>query len=228
MSTFRNPVGPQSPATYWRRRLMVVLGLVAVIVVVVLIVVRPGSDAADAKSGSSSSDQGSVGGAADGGDAVAAGDDETDAAASADAEQPATPIDPKACKPGVITIEAVTDKVTYAAGEKPLISMKVTNTGGAECDLAVGTDIQEFRITSGSEQYWSSLDCQATAAPQTVTIAPGDEGAMSTTPIPWDRTRSDPATCDGDRPAVPAGGASYHLTVQLGELQSASKQILVY
>ncbi len=42
MSTIRNPVGPQSPSVYWRRRLVVLLGLIAVIVVIVLIVVRPG------------------------------------------------------------------------------------------------------------------------------------------------------------------------------------------
>lgn len=43
MSTLRNPVGPQPPSVYWRRRIMVLLGLIAVIVVVVLIVVRPGA-----------------------------------------------------------------------------------------------------------------------------------------------------------------------------------------
>ena len=38
MSTIRNPVGPQPPSVYWRRRLVALLALVAVIVVIVLIV----------------------------------------------------------------------------------------------------------------------------------------------------------------------------------------------
>jgi hypothetical protein len=50
-----------------------------------------------------------------------------------------------------------------------------------------------------------------------VALEPGV--AQSTTPIPWDRTRSDPATCTTDRPAVTAGGASYHLKVSLGTLK---------
>src|ERR1700712_5086001 len=42
MSTIRNPVGPQPKNIYWRRRLLVLLGVLAVIVIIILIVVRPG------------------------------------------------------------------------------------------------------------------------------------------------------------------------------------------
>ena len=45
---------------------------------------------------------------------------------------------------------------------------------------------------------------------------------QSTTPIPWDRTRSATETCQGDRPPVTAGGASYHLTVLVGDIKSAT------
>ena len=37
MSTFKHPVGPQPSKVYWRRRLLVGLGILAVIVVIVLI-----------------------------------------------------------------------------------------------------------------------------------------------------------------------------------------------
>jgi hypothetical protein len=43
MSTIRNPVGPQPGNVYWRRRLLVLLGVLAVIVIIILIAVRPGS-----------------------------------------------------------------------------------------------------------------------------------------------------------------------------------------
>ena len=43
MSTIKHPVGPQSSKVYWRRRLVVGLGLLAVLVIILLIIVRPGS-----------------------------------------------------------------------------------------------------------------------------------------------------------------------------------------
>jgi hypothetical protein len=42
MSTIRNPVGPQPKNIYWRRRLLVLIGVLAVIVIIILIVARPG------------------------------------------------------------------------------------------------------------------------------------------------------------------------------------------
>ena len=52
----------------------------------------------------------------------------------------------------------------------------------------------------------------------TITLQPGAE--RSTTAITWDRTRSSPDTCGGDRPNMPGGGASYHLSVKLGPFES--------
>ena len=53
--------------------------------------------------------------------------------------------------------------------------------------------------------------------------------ALATTPFAWDRTRSDPATCDAtDRPQVTAAGASYHLDVTINGVASAeTKQFLL-
>jgi hypothetical protein len=42
MSTIRNPVGPQPSKVYWRRRLLVLVGVLVVILIIVLIVARPG------------------------------------------------------------------------------------------------------------------------------------------------------------------------------------------
>jgi hypothetical protein len=60
-----------------------------------------------------------------------------------------------------------------------------------------------------------------------MTLAPGSE--QETSAIPWDRTRSTPDTCDTNRPVMPSGGASYHLSVFLGDQESAAtKQFLLY
>lgn len=207
MSTIKHPVGPQPSKVYWRRRLLVILGALAVIVVIILIVTRPGSGtpADDTKSG------------ATGESADPSPETTTDAAA-----------DPLACDPADISLEAVTDKVSYNAGELPQISLTLTNTSDVDCIIQAGSDVQEFRILSGEEQYWSSKDCQTDAVPAPVTLKPGVP--VSTTPILWNRTRSSVETCEAtDLPLVPAEGASYHLTTFVGDIESAnSKQFLLY
>jgi hypothetical protein len=204
MSTFRNPVGPQPSSTYWRRRLMVILGLVAVIVVIVLIAVRPGSTPA----------------------ATTDDDKKTNTAAPADSEAAAA--DPETpCAPGVVTVAAITDAGDYIAGQQPLLSLSVTNTGTTACTFAVGADVQKYTITSGTEQIWTSTDCQAAATPESRVLEPGV--ALATTPFAWDRTRSDPAACEStERAPVTGGGASYHLAVTINGVESAeTKQFLL-
>jgi hypothetical protein len=200
MSTIRNPVGPQPPAVYWKRRAIVLIGLVAVIVIILLIVFRP-----------------------QGGTPTPTNTSTTPPATSSTEED----AEVAACTPDQVSLEAITDKGGYNAGEDVMVSMTITNIGAAACTINAGTDAQEYIIASGSEQYWSSRDCQADAAPTEVTLEPGV--AKSTNPFAWDRTRSSADTCSGDRPAVGAGGASYHLTVKLGDIESAAtKQFLLY
>ena len=199
MSTIRNPVGPQPPAVYWKRRAIVLIGLVAVIVIILLIVFRP--QGADPKPTNPST---------------------TPPASSTTADDTAA-----ACTPEQVSLAAVTDKGGYNAGEDPMVSMTITNIGAAPCTIDAGTGAQEYIIASGSEQYWSSRDCQADPTETEVTLEPGVP--KSTNPFAWDRTRSSTDTCSGDRPAVSAGGASYHLTVKLGDITSeATKQFLLY
>jgi hypothetical protein len=204
MSTFRNPVGPQSSKTYWRRRLVVILGLVAVIVVIALIAFRPGPDKP----------------ASDAADAA------TTNTAAPDNTAPAT--DPSAaCAEGVVQVVPITDADNYGADQQPLLSLSITNTGTAACTFNAGSDVQEYVITSGEEKIWSSKDCQSDPVASAAVLEPGV--ALTTTPFPWDRTRSSADTCDStDRPAVTAAGASYHLEVTINGVASTdSKQFLL-
>jgi len=194
MSTFRNPVGPQSSKVYWRRRLVVGLGVLAVIVIIILIVSRPGSsDPAKKASGSST----------------------PTSTASAPA---ATAKDSDACVPSKIKLEAIVDKASYPAGVNPMISMRITNASTAACTMNLGSTQQELKITSGSETYWDSKDCQTGAVDAPTVLKPGQ--VLTTPAIAWDRTRSSTTTCSASRPPVTAGGASYHLTVKLGDIVS--------
>jgi hypothetical protein len=220
MSTFKNPVGPQPSSVYWRRRLIVLLGLLAVVVVIVLIVVRPGASNGEPASGPASttspaSQAGGSNGATDSG------------AASTSIPTSSATAEGNVCNPSDVKVEAVTDKDTYAAGELPQLSVAITNTGSAPCKIDAGTAQQSFTVTSGSEVYWKSTDCQTDKVDAEVLLQPG-KTISSQAPITWDRTRSDPATCQATREQVPAGGASYHLQTQVAGITSAdTKQFIL-
>lgn len=124
------------------------------------------------------------------------------------------------CRPGVVQIEPVTDSNSYAAGVQPQISMTITNVGAAPCTFDVGPAAQEYIIMSGSDLIWNSRDCLSGES-LVQTLEPNV--ALSTTPFPWDRARSSPDTCTTSRPEVIAGGATYRLSVKLGdEVESPS------
>lgn len=193
MSTVRNPVGPQSPSVYWRRRLVVLLGLIAVVVIIVLIIVRPGSENAGQRTPSPSG---------------------TPSNTAVTVEEGA------ACNPAAIRVTPVTDANSYAPGVTPMISMTITNVGAVACTFDVGTAAQTYSIVSGSDPIWNSRDCQQNAESFEMLLQPNTP--VPTTPFPWDRTRSDPSTCTSARPAVIAGGATYRLSVALGDVESES------
>ncbi|WP_411698374.1 hypothetical protein [Conyzicola sp.] len=203
MSTFRTPVGPQPSSVYWRRRLVVILGLLAVIIVIALIAFRPGPDkpassAAETKPSSSAT------------------------AASTDAGPGA------ACAEGVVEVVPITDAGDYGPDQQPLLSLSITNTGTTACTFNAGSDVQEYVITSGEERIWSSKDCQSAPVADPRVLEPGV--ALTTTPFPWDRTRSSADTCapEAQRPSVTAGGASYHLEVTINGVTSTdTKQFIL-
>ena len=207
MSTFRTPVGPQPSKTYWRRRLVVLLGLVAVIVIVILIVSRPGA----ATTGSNTN----------------APDQDEPAAVNSPSSMSTNPADAVACDLSKVTLDASTDATTYEAAVNPVLTFALTSIATQPCTVPGGSDIQEFRITSGEELIWSSKDCQVEPVEGTALLMPGIPFAGPT--LTWDRTRSSPDTCEAERPQVTAEGASYHLEVIVGELTSKStKQFLLY
>jgi hypothetical protein len=217
MSTSRSPVGPLPAKVYWRRRLVVGLGLLAVIVAIVLIVVRPGQGAATPPSDPPASSP-----------AAEPATPEKDEEDGEDTEEePPADADggPAACTAGSVRLEAVMDKDDYAQDELPQLSLTLTNIGGSPCLLQAGTDVQEYRITSGSDLIWSSKHCQEDQQPAEVVLEP--DKSVSTTPFQWSRERSDQNTCEGERAAAVGGGATYVLQVFVGDLQSESNRFVL-
>ena len=142
-------------------------------------------------------------------------------------EAPVNAGDAAACDPTKVTVEAVTDATSYDAGVNPALSFTLKSIMTDPCLLAVGTDVQEYKITSGDELIWTSKDCQTDNVAATVVLQPGVPKSGSS--LTWDRTRSSKDTCDSAREPVIAEGASYHLTVVVGELTSKNdRQFLLY
>ena len=105
MSTFRDPVGPLPPNVYWRRRLIVGLGLLALIIIILLIVFRPGGDD----------------GATPGPDAPST-TEPTDSTAEPTAT-PTTPAEAQPCLPSQVSLTAIADNTAYAAGVNPNLKL---------------------------------------------------------------------------------------------------------
>ncbi|MGO1235590.1 MAG: hypothetical protein ACTHY8_05075 [Microbacterium gubbeenense] len=127
--------------------------------------------------------------------------------------------EPEACAAGALELAAVTNKTEYGADDDPKLAMSLTNVGGVDCVVNVGTTVQRFEISSGADVWWRSSDCQADPTDQWVTLEAG-QTVKSEEALVWDRTRSYDNTCDADeRPSAPAG-ATYNLTVTLGEVSS--------
>ena len=136
--------------------------------------------------------------------------------ASGEASASPTATSGEGCEQNLITVTAATDKQAYAAGEKPLLSLTVTNNNKVPCEVNIGTSQMEYMITSGSDRIFSSKDCQAESADLMKTIAPGKS---ETANFPWQRNR----TVQGCEPveATPgAGGAYYVFTARLANKNS--------
>ena len=202
-----------SPAVYRRRRLVALLALIAIVTAVVLIIVRPGQATPTPTE-------------------TAAAVKPTVAPVVTESATPTpTPTvdvsDYKECSTKNLEVMPVLDAVDYQAGVLPNLSLTIQNTGKTACFYNVGTATQELTITSGAETYWVSTDCQSEKSDTVAILEPGV--VYPSAPIAWERQRSAPDTCGGDREVVPAGGASYYLTAKVGGVSSkSSAQFLLY
>ncbi|MFZ4843863.1 hypothetical protein [Mycetocola saprophilus] len=215
MSSSAPDSGRLSKQVYARRRLFVLLGLVAVIAVIVLLIVQPGSTSDVPKA--------SV-------PVVTPTETPAPGASGAPSANPSgAPTDgasaPK-CTSKVIVVSAITDKGDYAAGEKPQLRMSITNTGSEACTINAGTSKQSFTILNGDNKVWTSTDCQVEPSDQNSVIESG-QTVQSAEAIVWDRTKSTADTCEGNRDPVPADGASYQLSVSIDGIKSTNAKRFV-
>lgn len=151
-----------------------------------------------------------------------------DASASATPAPGATAPVIAACEREDVTVEPVLDSDSYGTDQLPQMSIRLTNVSDEDCAMNVGTTHQVYTISSGTDVWWRSTDCQKEPSDMIVTLAAG-QVVESAEPLAWDRTRSSVSTCDGQRPAAVGGGATYTLTVSLGGVAgTGSAQFLLF
>ncbi len=221
----------QSAAVYRRRRLVTLVALILVLAVigaaVWLLVARPWANASEASPVPTSSPAPSPSPSATdltpSPTATQEGEAPTDGPSVEQSSGPVT------CSAADVEVSAVTDAESYQAGALPKLSISLTNRGSEDCTIDVGSTTQVFTVSSGSDVWWRSTDCQENPSSMIATLAAGAT-VTSKVPVVWDRTRSSVETCAAEnRPRAPGGGASYHVAVEIGGFKAASTtQILLY
>ena len=134
------------------------------------------------------------------------------------------------CQSQQIKIEAhvgtsdAQEQLAFNPGDKPYFWFSVTNTGSVECKFNLGSDVTYFKVTSGSDNVWSSKDCNAERVPaEPIMLQPNV--SLSNPVGAWDRVRSDNSGCSANDglPEVSADGASYYLEADVNGILSTNK-----
>ncbi|GAA4662300.1 hypothetical protein [Arthrobacter cryoconiti] len=118
------------------------------------------------------------------------------------------------CDEAGIKVSASMDKSDYGSGEEPVLSLQVTNTGQAPCDINVGTSQMQFAITSGDDSIFNSKDCEVDP---TNLVKNLKSGASETANFTWKRNRS----AAGCAPvSAKPGAGTYVFVATLGKWSS--------
>jgi hypothetical protein len=191
------PLGPLPASTYWRRRLLLLVG--------VLLLVLVGFKACDATPRATSAARSS-----------ASPHPSTPAPRTLPTTRAAVPKAPTAaaaplqlCRDAVLQIDVTSDAASYPAGASPRFTLTVRNIGSTACRRALGPGAVELRVFSGEDRIWSSDDCSS-ASGQGVQTLPA--GAARATTAQWPGKRTRPG-CDIREAAQPG---TYRVSARVG------------
>lgn len=241
MSSLFKPVGPEDPKTYWRRRALVIAGLVALLIAVVLLLVALlGGGDGQAAAASEPEPQIGLSMSPIPDDAVLAGAPDAASSAAPSTSGSASATGPAAapsgattsasahpaastapCADSAIRVVGATASATTPVGAGMVVTMTLTNTGSAACSRDVGSPSTGVRITSGPALIWSSAHCASAPQADVVDLAPGESRSVSLT---WPGRTSRPG-CPTD---VRIGGAgTYRAIAVSGAVESEPVRFLV-
>jgi hypothetical protein len=107
-----------------------------------------------------------------------------------------------ACTDAEIQLSPVADQVTAKRGATLRFSLKVKNISTHPCSRDLGADPQELYLQQGTAKVWSSDACNALHGTNMQTLAAGDEQAFY---VPW-KGKSNTAGCDETKWKAPPAG----------------------
>jgi hypothetical protein len=205
-----HPVGALPPAVYWRRRVTVLIVLLAVVGGLgwgaYLLVTGMGQvDATAAESTASTSTRPprleqvvpSMAGVATPTPPELPAVDE----AAAAAVTPPAPVAGDPCSDEMLAVEVRTPAVV-APGSKPTFELLVANVSAVPCVRALDKGLQELMLLDpAGNRLWGSNDCFPEASSDTRTLAPGE---TVTFPVVWGGLNSEP-TCSAARSPLTPG-----------------------
>jgi hypothetical protein len=217
VSSVVNPVGPEEPSTYWRRRAAVIVGLLVVLWLGWwLLQAAFGSN--DEPTSAAPSESPSFGltmsPSPEGEPTKADVDPSASAEPSASTSPSPSPSASADCVDADITVAASTAGGTTTVGGGMALTLTVTNTGSAACNRDVGAGANELRITSGSVLVWSSDFCNPSKAADVQALEPGKP---FTTSVTWPGTVTQ-KSCPANPPQAQAGG--YKVVARNGAVES--------
>lgn len=192
------PVGPQPPNVYWRRRVIAAVVLLLVLALLIwavtaLIGAFSGDDEPAAQ-------------------APAPSDSGTASPTSSPGESPSA--DGAQCTARDVQVVATADSRTHKVGDTAQIGMTITNTSDETCTIDVGSAALTILVTSGSDQIWSSDDCEVDSRSNIVDL---EGGKSMESAVPWKTERSGAGCESGLSPIRPG---TYQVVSKAGDLTS--------
>lgn len=123
---------------------------------------------------------------------------------------------PQACPDSVIRLTVTTPRPAYRVGQRPGLTLHITNAGAVPCFRDVSHQLRSvLLLTTNGVRLWSSSDCYALTTHEIPTMAPNQTLSYG---VVWYGRTSAPG-CPVKRATVPAG--QYELIGQLGSLVGA-------
>ena len=131
-------------------------------------------------------------------------------AALAELAEAAAASDVVVCDADSLSVEAAATQGAFAAGEKPKLTVTVTNRGDEACLVDAGDRFRTVVITSGDDRVWASTDCLGDdPSRRPLLLGPGDSSKETYT---WPRVRS-AAGCPAGQKAPGNGTYSAQVAV---------------
>ncbi|WP_066366256.1 hypothetical protein [Herbidospora mongoliensis] len=212
--TFRGEV-VEGPDVYWRRRVLVLTGMLVVGAVVAWACTSgPDTPLTGAAPAKGASDALIVSLPSPPAPSPSASGTPTPSASPSPSPKPGEKREGDTCSPKNLVVSLTAGREIYTGADRPGFMLTVVNTAKSPCKVDVGPRALEMRITSGPARIWSTADCVAGSGIDRQTLK---RGIPYVRPIEWDRNRS------GDSCAAKtsvAGKGTYVAIARAGNLRS--------